>query len=618
MFTLRKDGGPSISEHDPLLFVPKDQNPDAWDLHAVSSFEQPHSRKALTVQRNKITKTGRHLNNDRYRGLDHLQGKTDELKKLLPEATSAIFQKAANIAYAQKGSADYEEAMVDNCDDDHGTYPHFASVPIAAIVGLLTGNDVSTIVQGMLVMKEKVKRGDKTPYGLASRYCLREALNKETMTFLWFLDSFRVVSSLHRMNMIQGEPVHLEKTLGLKFILLEWLEIFGIQCAQQRLLSPAGFDLAGLCIRLYCLPLVKEPNELKLIVTIFLPGGPNIVNKKGEEIDDWVSRMGLAVASWREVWGFLSMQTEADGRDWGHGAFKRRELWFSPGFTFEGIKQAGGLPKNASPDSEPNNRHAPILNAWTPPKYPYPGQALISYGHQLTPMIRPTCINFVRRRQFTWAHTSLTKTSHDFEDGMVALCLEMVNPKHWVLEAVIRHPGEVTDDNLGVRLQNDDIKTIKFNSTIPMTMGKKNKPIGFPDVTIHPQLEKIYMTYVSITRHTDGTPSAEAPIPATATLVLASDLGLWTLLHRKDVPDKAKKVKLYVDIKSGDVQKFADELLETLIGLGKKRLGAGWSGDKAAISKDAKEDRDVLRQVYCKLENGSKFPISQKISKIKW
>jgi hypothetical protein len=535
----------------------------------------------------------------------------------LPEATSAIFQKAADIAYAQKGSAEYEVAMADTRHDEHGTYPRFASFPIAAIVGLLAENDVSTIVQGMLKMKDKVDRGDKTPYGLASRYCLRETLNKETMTFLWFLDSFRVVSSLHRMNMIQGEPVHLEKTLGLKFILFEWLEIFGIQCAQQRLLSPAGFDLAGLCIRLYCLPLVKEPNELKLIVTIFLPGGPNIVNKEGEEMDPWVSRMGLAVASWREVWGFLSMQTEADGRDWGHGAFKKREMLFSPGFTIEGIKQAGGPPLNASPDSEPNNRYAPILNAWTSPKYPYPDQALISYGHQLTPMIRPTCINFVRRRQFTWAHTSLTKTSHDFEDGMIALCLEMVNPKHWVLNAVRKHPGEVTDDNMEVRLQNDDIKKIKFNSTIPMTMGKKNKPIGFPDVTIHPKLEKIYMTYVSMTRLTDGNPSG-ATLPATATLVLASEMGLWHLLHRKDVPDKAKKVTLYVDIRGGDVQQFADELMETLIGLGKKKFGAGWSGNAEAIDRDAKENRDVLRQVYCKLENGAKFPISQKISGIAW
>jgi hypothetical protein len=509
--------------------------------------------------------------------------------------------------------------MADTRDDDHGTYPSFASAPIGAIVGLLAENDVPTILQGMLVMKDKIERGDKNPNGLLDRYCLpKEALDRKTMTFLWFLDSFRVVSSLCRMNIIQGEPEHLEKRLGLKFILFEWLEIFGIQCAQQRLLSPAGFDFAGLCIRLHCLPVVKEPKELRLIVTIYLPGGADRVDEKGKKMENWAMRMDLAVRSWREVWAFLSMQTGAEGRNWGHEAFKERELVFSPGFTFEGIKQAGGPPTVASPGAEPNNRYNPILNAYTPPKWPYPGHMLINFGHGLVPMIRPTTIVFKRRRQFTWAHTSLTKTSHDFEDGMIALCLDTIDPRHWKQGAVSNYPDEITDDNLEVRLQDDEVKIIKFNSTIPMTTDKKNKPIGFPDVTIHPKLCEIYMTYVAMTRQTDGSPSAGAKIPATATLVLASDLGLWTLLHRKDVPGKAKKVTLYVDIKGGDVQQFADELLETLIGLGKKKFGAGWSGNSEAIDRDAKEDRDVLRQVHCQLENDLTFPISQKILGIAW
>jgi len=508
--------------------------------------------------------------------------------------------------------------MIDNSHDEHGVYPFFASAPIDAVAGLFTEDDVMTVLQGMLSMIKKIKRGSKDPNDFMRRHCVNRVLDKKTMAFLWYLDSFRVVSSLVRMNIVRGEPLHLDKTLGLKFILLEWLEIFGIECAQQRLLSRAGFDLAGLCMRLYCLPVDKSPDELKLRVTIFLPGGPNRVDEKGVEMENWVTRMNLAVSSWREVWGFLSIQTGAEDRNWGHEAFAERELVFSPGFTLEGIKQAGGLPTEASPNSEPNNRHDPILNAFTPPKHPYPGSMLTQFGHRIIPRIRPTSISFERRRQYTWAHTSLTKTSHDFVDGMVDLCLEMIDPQDWVLGAVQGYPHEVTDDNLEVRLQNDDVKTIKFNSTIPMTMGKNNKPVGFPDITIHPKLDEIYMAYVAMTRHTDGTPSAKATMPATATLVLAHELGLWSLLHRNDVPDKAKKVTLYVDIKNGDVQQFADELMETLVGLGKKRLGAGWSGDKEAIDRDAKEDRDVLRQVHCQLENNSTFPISQRISNVNW
>jgi len=508
--------------------------------------------------------------------------------------------------------------MIDACNDDHGVYPGFASAPIRAILELITDDDTKAVLVGMKTMKTEINRGDKDPDEFIARYCLLEIPDKNTMTLLWYLDSFRVVSSLCRMNIIRGEPVYLERELGLKFVLFEWLEIFGIQCAQQRLLSRAGFDLAGLCIRLYCLPAEKKPNELKLIITIFLPGGANRVGKNGKAMEHWAIRMQLAVSSWREVWGFLSMQTGAEGRSCGYDGFAERELVFSPGFTFEGIKQAGGLPSEASPNAGPNNRYDPILNAWTPPNYPYPGRGMLRFGQTLIPMIRPTCISFVRRRQLTWAHTSLTKKSHDFEDGMVALCLDMLDPRPWVQGLVHQFPDEVTDDNLEVRLQNDDVKTIKLNSTIPMTMGRNNKPIEFPDVTVHPKLDEIYMTYVSITRHADGTPSAEVPMPATATLVLASEFGLRFLLRRDEIPGKAKKVKLYVDIRSGDVQKFADELFEVLAGLGKKRYGARWEPHIDRIDQDLREDVEVLKQVYYQLEDNSTFPVSQKISRIAW
>lgn len=590
--------------------------------------EQPTAYDKLTGQDGSEDK-GRRFTNERYKGPDQLRLKTEELKAHVPEATFAIFQKAAGMACAQQGSSEYSEAMIDSRHDEFGVYPRFSTDPMDAITHLLSDKDPEIILQGMLQGKKKISRSksNKDPNDFMARYCMNGyPPDKESLVIAWYFDSFRIVSSLIRMNVIRGEPYHLEKRLGFKFLLLEWLEIFGIQCAIQRLMSPVGFDLTGLCIRLHCVPWDKPVNSLKLSVTIFLPGGANKVDKNGKERENWETRMTAARKSWREVWGFLSMQTQASGRESGWKAFAQRELVFCPGFTFEGIKQAGGLPTEASPNTEPNNRHDPILNALTSGGYPYPGRsAMIDHGHRLTPFIRPTAVIFNRRRQYTWAAPSLTKTSHDFADGMVALCLEMIDPRHWLLGAAKGYPDDVADDNLGVRLQNDDVSIIKFNSTIPMKMGKDNKPIGFPDLRFHPKLEALHMAYVPLARHTDGTAAAEAPMPATATLVLSSDFGLKALLQDKtgieqDYPDppRPRNMILYVDIRSGDVQKLADELYEMLVGLAKKQHGAGWSGTNENIHKDAKENMDVLRQVSYQLEDDSKAPISGKITQIRW
>jgi hypothetical protein len=55
---------------------------------------------------------------------------------------------------------------------------------------------------------------------------------------------------------------------------------------------------------------------------------------------------------------------------------------------------------------------------------------------------------------------------------------------------------------------------------------------------------------------------------------------------------------------------LADELLEELIKLAKAKHGSNWSGN---IARDAKDDKEILEQVYAQHTDLKREPISGKI-----
>jgi hypothetical protein len=546
-----------------------------------------------------------------------LRTKTEQLQALVKD-DFATYQKAAEIALAEPGTALYNEAMNETRHDDFGVYPCFARAPVNAIASTFNDEDAKYVLQAMEVMWEKVQSntlGKKKPKDFKKRFLMEGDPDHETFLIAWFLDSYRLVSTGARMNVVRGEPKYMEQQMGVKFALLEWLEIFGVQCARQRMMSVKGFDLAGLCVRLHCFPPVSTSPTWRLVVTIFLPGGPDKTGKDGKPIFDWLKRMHLAQESWREVRGMLFTQAKVCGApNEGLESFPSREVIFCPGFTFEGIKQAGGLPTEAPPAaSEQPTRYDPVLNPHTPPKWPSPGAALLQRGPRFIGSIQPTIITFHRRRQFSWAASSLTKKSHDFSDGMIALCLAFVDPETWK-----ENDPEIVDAKRVLALQNDDVKSLRFGSTIPMTMDKKGKAIGFPHFGVHPQLERIEMAYAATTRNANGGQAAEAKMPATAVLILSDELGFKSQIQARNKGRVKNFVQFYVDIKSEDVKQLADELWEQLLLLAMGKHGPNWQGRPEDIDRDAKENKEVLRHVFYQLENLSTGAISGKISKINW
>jgi hypothetical protein len=534
---------------------------------------------------------------------------------------------AVGFVAAKSGSPEYDAALRDTWHDDFGMYPAFATHPMEKIVALLDEDDPKKVFSFINHMKNTIKRNPadghpngKDPDLFLERHCMEEIPNKQQFLIAWFIDSFRLVPSRVRMNVIRGPPVNMDKALGVKYQLLEWLEIFGTLCGRQRLLSRQGFDFPGLCVRLHCLPRNTPDRTWKLNVTVFLPGGPDKLGKKGKPLETWGDRLKQAAYAWADIWPQLISETASYGSQVeGYGAFVEREVTFCPGYTFEGLVQANGLPESESaqrgPDAAQPTRYQPILNPFHPPEFPSPGPGFfLKYMSQPFGILRATKISFLRRRQHSWSTASLTEQSHDFKAGMIALCLEVMKR----VPDRVQHVGP--NDPYGFRATSDYdcVEVIRFGSTIPMTIKKDDMSIHrFPDLTGFQKLKRLAMAYVPVTRNTNGEQLVQSKMPATAVLILSDKLGLKPLLQKKcQAPEQGDKFWFFVDMKEEHVQQLADELYDELVILTKEGR-PGWTPTAENINKDAKENKDILRQIYWEGPIQA-VPITHKIPKITW
>jgi len=553
-----------------------------------------------------------------------LQRKTEELGKCpcFKDGGIEIFRAAIGFVAAKSGSAQYDDALQDTCHDDFGMYPAFATSPIEQIIALLKEDDVKKILRGVAKMKDTIKRNPpaghpngKDPDRFLLRHCMQQIPDKQQLVVAWFIDSFRLVPSRVRMNVIRGPPENMETVLGFKYQLLEWLEIFGTLCGRQRLLSRRGFDFPGLCVRLHCLPRNTPDRTWKLNVSVFLPGGPDKLGKGGKPLETWESRLKQAGYAWTDIWPQLISETAAYGTQVeGYQAFAEREIIFCPGYTFEGLSLPEDDQPPRGPDAAQPTRYDPILNAFHPPKFPSPGPGyLLKVMAQPFGLLRATKITFFRRRQHSWSTASLTDKSHDFKEGTVAMCLAFMER----VPDEVQHVGP--GDGHRATSDYDCVEVINFGSTIPMTTNKADISINrFPDLTGFHKLNRLVMAYVPVTRDANGEHAFQARMPATAVLVLSDKLGLKPLLQRKcDAPEQNNKFRFFVDMKEEHVQQLADELYEELVSLAKEGR-PGWTPTAENINKDAKENKDIIRQIYWEGPDQTAVPITHKIPKITW
>jgi hypothetical protein len=280
-----------------------------------------------------------------------------------------------------------------------------------------------------------------------------------------------------------------------------------------------------------------------------MPGGPDKRNKSGKEMQDWEARFKLGAAAWKEIWGILLLENIAAGAtDDTFNGFASREVAFCPGFTFEGLRQAGGLPDHAFPPRGPDpanpTRYEPILHDLSAQGFPYEVKTICGqrmFG-QLIATLHPTVASFYRRRQYSWSTPSINDKSHDLGPGAVAVGLAILDP---LSHAEPRMKGQKTNDLGGFHC----IQSFRFGSTIPMTIDPNGIPTRFPDLTRHPNLSNIIMTYVPVSKDSNGD-ATRSEIPATAVLILSDQMGLKSLLRaNRQSRSEGGNLEFWVDIK---------------------------------------------------------------------
>jgi hypothetical protein len=194
----------------------------------------------------------------------------------------------------------------------------------------------------------------------------------------------------------------------------------------------------------------------------------------------------------------------------------------------------------------------------------------------------------------------------------------MIDCANWIPNKTYQYP-DFPDNVEKLRIEDNLLETIRFGSTIPMTVDSGGQSGMFPDLSRHPRLKVLVMAYVSVTRGSNGKQAAASTIPATAVLVLSDQLGLKPLLKAKGTAlHPLNNLRFFVDIKEHLVQQLADELVEQLADLAVKEFGAEWKLTDENVERNAKGNKEVLRQIYWERPDGMAEPITKYIKKLSW
>jgi hypothetical protein len=512
--------------------------------------------------------------------------------------------------------------MEENWHNRFGVWPTFAGDSVDAIIAQLEEKHVEMIHYVIKTMQKvggrKLTEGKDPDQFYQQRLGMPggKLPDKGLLVHGWFFDSYRLVKASNRMNLMRGPPANgeTEGGLGKVFHLLEWLEIFGVLCAKQRLLSHRGFDFAGLCFRLHCQSDAARL-DWTLRLTIFTKGGPEAPAieemKDGKKVvlrkaEDWDGRLSQGWQSWQGVWSTLFTECASIGfKNEGYQGFATRQLIICPGYTVTGVNVAGGL---ASSDisrftaeqtraiSEADLRSmAPLLHVqdaakgWNPKWVEHMALLLTDMFCEM----RPQTLLFWRHRQYNWCKASLTATSNDYNDGDIMMWIELLGKymlrvkSHDQPRSDPGKPRLLADLNDITNIAHQEnqmpLDTIDFGGSIPIVHDKVNQTRTFPSLEGHRRLQRVVLPYVPFTRGADNKPALQTDLPATAILVFANPLGLRPQLDAKE------GLGVVVAVKGNEAQQLERELQEQVILSLKQELGGRKASANTIAAYSAKQ-----------------------------
>jgi hypothetical protein len=542
--------------------------------------------------------------------------KTEELKAHIGAENQGIFEKAMKAVFAERNTPQYEEALQEDWHPQFGPWPIIACAPVDFIIRTLDDKHPQIIleaVEGMKNSNDKYTASKSTKAFVSQRLEIADEIpDKTLLVHGWFFDSFRLISTSARMNLSKGPPVNAdsEQVLGKIFFLLEWLEIFGVLCAKQRLLSSKGFDFTGLSMRLHCEPLDQARLEWTLQVKLFLGGGPERPEVQGKDLkgvgrklrkSDWEDRLGAALGSWQCVWSTLFTECASIGvKDSGFQAFAYRSLIICPGYTVIGVNAAGGLQRGDTALFSAEQMQAvteadlrknkPVLNERDIAKgWPYAPEEMAGYMGRFFGEMQPDTLMFFRHRQYNWCKASITATSNDYNPSEVAMWLEILGPamkkhkQHGSPRSKTGryiHLADLTDiTNLQHQINKAPLRTIDLGGAIPVEHDTAANTRTFPSLDEHVNVLQVILPYVPLIKGTDNKPAVQTDLPSTAFMVFASSFGL-----RQQIDARGDKFELIVAVEEGEAQQFQADLQEQVVMSMRQDLGSGGKANATTIA----------------------------------
>lgn len=469
-----------------------------------------------------------------------------------------ILLTAVEIVCAEMGSAERQKAMQDSWNTVHGPYPMIADAPIKVLNRYFEKRAIINFCRFMEQSQAK-----QIFAGLLSRMKLRSSQQVTPLNLLWgwFFDHFRLVSIMRKVEyrMVADDRhskgpqhgLHTVAELKVGFNLLVWLEIFCRACAQIRLMSPRGLDLASLNSRAACVPVERTPGGYMwaLIGSLFMPGG---AGSEAQIVKDWVSRIKGVEGEWCSANAMWINEVGRWAQTPGTDVIKYRRLVIRPGWTVDAVFQVGDGSNTYDPG---HNRRLPGQSDDVPVLFESEkgvecnptAHAIYAAFRRAFNYVEPKVVTFNRRGQYSWSGNSQSYRADGFRLGEIVACLG-------ALGQYLQQSGS---DVLAKELPNRNnaqefIKMLDFGTCVPLEYEAKDnaKVYTFPSLHYFPGLQHVFIPYISVEGNfADAVPSKQ-PM-SSAVIALTPSMGLWQQLGERKAGEKfdARKVALVVTLR---------------------------------------------------------------------
>lgn len=535
----------------------------------------------------------------------------------MTQADVDVLLYAIEMFNASPGTEAYTMIQKDIWDDRHGTYPGCADPPLK-VIGKYFADTVPELL-GRLP-KHGNKRGRPVVYdpfikdrlGLKSA---RDLTSSATLLLGWFFDHYRLVGRGSRMY-INNPGVDVEKSedpkLKSAYHLLTWVEVFGQQCAQTRILSGRGYDFPGLTVRFCHQPIPPTETELttlfKTAIAIFLP---TYAETDNATLEDWYRRSAAAAEAFNAVAAVVATTRHRYSDAAGiKEPLAQRSLVFRPGWSIGAVVQTGATGTAYDPVTDGQDYvedGVSYLNEWPKGLQAAPGgPANFDLFHDIIMFTEPKIVRFMKRSQYSWS-AGLSAYSSGFREGQISMCLYALGT-HLAKSRTVRQ-NRLAEDNHANKPTYPQY--LEFYDMVPFETETKDdkKTYKFPSLRDFAALERIYIPYLSLVPvEQDRTP--EKHPEATATLALHDSLDLY-----KQLDERRGKLKLVVicrAVKDGDGRLVSAEewcrRLDKELEMEAAKLGRTYNDYKDLIEWTEADGVDPLKKTPMTLVKGRSGP----------